>query len=165
LNRHINNGEKYSRNMVKVRHKVWGSPESRERFKKPKCKCRSWIQHWDENRKEGAARRCVGGCGKVFCGAHVSKIGSDRSHYIVPYCRGNWGKGSAIENVPANVLVPVDASSCKNRSSKPNKKTGKRKTTNLCKAKMKRSGKVCKEPCGGRRTSYCYYHTTAKNRG
>ena len=128
--------------MVEVRHKVWATPESRKRFKKPKCDCKSWIEHWGHNRKPSATRRCVHKCGKkVWCGAHVSKTTSDNAHYIVPYCKANWGKGSAIENVPENMLVPVTASSCKNKSKKTQKKN--RKTTRYCRSPKSEGSKRC----------------------
>lgn len=56
-----------------------------------KCKCGSWIKHWEKFSEQTADQCCVKGCtSDVKVGAHVQKSGStDKSWYIVPFCHAH----------------------------------------------------------------------------
>lgn len=54
---------------------------------KHKCKCDSWIKHWEKFSKQTADKCSVKGCSSAATdGAHVQKSGGTNSWYIVPFC-------------------------------------------------------------------------------
>ncbi|QXO64950.1 hypothetical protein [Morganella morganii] len=56
-----------------------------------KCKCDSWIKHWEKFSSKKADKCCVKGCSSAAVdGAHVHKSGStDGCWYIVPFCHAH----------------------------------------------------------------------------
>ncbi len=56
-----------------------------------KCRCDSWLEHWEIFSKSTAKKCSVIGCAQdAEVGAHVIKCNStDKEHYIVPMCQGH----------------------------------------------------------------------------
>ncbi len=52
-----------------------------------KCKCGSWIKHWEKLSEQTADQCCVKGCtSDAKVGAHVQRSGGTNNWYIVPFC-------------------------------------------------------------------------------
>ncbi|MGJ3350981.1 hypothetical protein AAZR23_16025 [Morganella sp. Je.2.23] len=79
-----------------------------------KCKCDSWIKHWEEFSKQTADKCSVKGCSSdAEVGAHVQKSGStDECWYIVPFCRKhNQSSEDAVLELNAGTdLEPANVS-------------------------------------------------------
>ena len=77
-----------------------------------KCKCSSWLEHWEKFSNQPANKCVVAGCtNKHSVGGHVQKeSASDSSWYIIPICSECNNKhgqtieiGNNVNLVPANV--------------------------------------------------------------
>lgn len=94
--------------------------KSGKNFPSPRCKCKTWIEHWDINRYPNGdywATRCRG-CGKKIdhsklCGGHVIKVDStDKCIYIIPLCSSCNGKEDATFEVEKSDLISANCSNC-----------------------------------------------------
>jgi hypothetical protein len=77
----------------------------------PYCPCGNWLKHWVKY--TGVSKPA---CAEVSCreeaevGAHVQKIGTDHSWYIIPFCkRHNNLRGQELEILDIFPLIPVTA--------------------------------------------------------
>ena len=77
-----------------------------------KCKCRSWLIHWEKN----CGRNIPSTCRVIICsekklvGAHVKKANStDKNHYIVPLCISHSKSNEELDIVDG-YLVSSDKS-------------------------------------------------------
>lgn len=79
-----------------------------------KCKCGSWIKHWEKFSKLTADKCCVKGCTSAATdGAHVQKSGStDGCWYIVPFCHAHntSAKDTILELKDGTHLVSANVS-------------------------------------------------------
>lgn len=78
-----------------------------------KCKCGSWLAHWEKFSKQPANRCVVVGCkNKQTVGGHVQKEStSDSSWYIIPICADcNNKRGQTLEIDNAVNLVSANVS-------------------------------------------------------
>lgn len=75
-----------------------------------RCKCGSWIEHW-QNYSQRHANTCSAvGCNESTpLGAHVKKCNSlDNKEYIVPFCQKHNKTEGCIELVKDTVLAPAN---------------------------------------------------------
>jgi hypothetical protein len=77
-----------------------------------KCKCGSWILHWEKYSGKKATS-----CSELNClknsslvGAHVQKEIADNKWYIVPLCSEHNKKASSLEIKNSSNLVPANVS-------------------------------------------------------
>jgi len=78
-----------------------------------KCKCGSWLAHWEKYSGQTANRCVVNGCSnKHSVGGHVQKESlSDFSWYIIPICSEcNSKRGQSISVDDAVNLVSANVS-------------------------------------------------------
>ena len=79
-----------------------------------KCKCGSWINHWQEFSGKNKPVYCsVDGCGGTdLVGAHVQiHKSTDANHYIVPLCKfHNSQYNEVLYILSSRVLVPANIS-------------------------------------------------------
>lgn len=75
-----------------------------------KCRCGSWIKHWDN-----FAKRSVGNCAVLRCtekatdGAHVKKSGpADPKHYIIPLCHQHNISNESHKVLNSTEFVPAN---------------------------------------------------------
>lgn len=76
-----------------------------------KCRCGSWLRHWEKYSGEIAGPCAEVTCGKIAVdGAHVQKSGNhDQSWYIIPLCRvHNAMLGKEIEVMSYIPLVSAN---------------------------------------------------------
>lgn len=77
-----------------------------------KCKCGSWIKHWEKFAKQSSPVYCVvTGCmNKNPIGAHVQKHDSiDQNWYIIPACDSCNQKKNQVLSIPdATILVKAN---------------------------------------------------------
>lgn len=86
----------------------------------PTCKCFSWLEHWEVNKKTNAGAVCMS-CGKYvghsnLVGGHVIKWNScDNKHYIVPICRECNADPYNVFSTDEDNLVSANCSYCINQ--------------------------------------------------
>lgn len=76
-----------------------------------KCKCGSWLNHWENYAKKPSLFCSVNGCNEMAeVGAHVQTVGfSDQNWYIVPFCHKH-NKTSETFDVGNTTLVFANVS-------------------------------------------------------
>lgn len=86
---------------------------------KPRCKCESWLEHWERNygsRADGFCNCCGEYVGhSELVGGHVKKVGYDYSHYIIPICKSCNGKDYEEFDVHEYKLVSANCDDCINK--------------------------------------------------
>lgn len=78
-----------------------------------KCKCASWINHWENFSKQVTLKCVVIGCNNNYSvGGHVQKKSeADCSWYIIPICSEcNNQQGQTLDINDAVNLVPANVS-------------------------------------------------------
>lgn len=65
-----------------------------------KCKCGSWLAHWEKGSGKTAKYCCVKNCGSsADVGGHVLLGNAGQSHYIVPLCNSHNLENGAVLDV------------------------------------------------------------------
>jgi hypothetical protein len=63
-----------------------------------KCKCESWLNHWEKHSKliaeYCAEKTCIN---KDLIGVHVQKTTSDMNWYIIPLCNSHFKSKGELE--------------------------------------------------------------------
>jgi hypothetical protein len=75
----------------------------------PKCPCGTWLKHWEKYTGIEFPACAEASCREnAEVGAHVQKLGSDRSWYIIPLCKAHNGlHGQELEILDIFQPVPV----------------------------------------------------------
>jgi hypothetical protein len=77
-----------------------------------KCKCSSWLKHWETFSDETAGLCVEKSCtSSAEVGAHVQKEGVDQHWYIIPLCTAhNNKKGQTIDLYGSPTFVSANVS-------------------------------------------------------
>jgi len=83
---------------------------------KLKCKCGSWLNHWNNFTKQSTEYCRAKGCmKKTTAGAHVKKcVNYDQKHYIIPFCHEhNFMEGCIEINTGTDLVSANKSITCK----------------------------------------------------